>query len=132
LTSSLHIFFIILICLDRNAPFIHSVWNSPKVLEIVSKLAGIELIPIFEYETGHTNVSIDDSNPVVNVGEKEDETAFAWHYDSVPFVCVTMLSDCTGMVGGETAVRLGEDKVMKVRGPTQVRIPTFFATFIAV
>lgn len=110
----------------RNAPFIHSVWNNPKVLEIVSKLAGIELVPICEYETGHTNVSIDDdNNSVVKTGEEDDETAFAWHYDSVPFVCVTMLSDCTGMVGGETAVRLGEDKVMKVRGPTQVRIPPF-------
>lgn len=110
----------------RNAPFIHSVWNNPKVLEIVSKLAGIELVPICEYETGHTNVSIDDdNNSVVKTGEEDDETAFAWHYDSVPFVCVTMLSDCTGMVGGETAVRLGDDKVMKVRGPTQVRMPPF-------
>lgn len=114
--------------LISNAPFIHSVWNNPKVLEILSKLAGIELVPIFEYETGHTNVSIDDCKSVVKTGSEEDEAAFSWHYDSVPFVCVTMLSDCTGMVGGETAVRLGEDQVMKVRGPTQVRIiciPTF-------
>ncbi|KAF3385997.1 hypothetical protein DPV78_012609 [Talaromyces pinophilus] len=103
----------------KNAPFIHSVWNNPKVLGIVSKLAGTELVPIFEYDTGHTNVSINDSNSVVKNGEEEDETAFAWHFDSVPFVCVTMLSDCTGMIGGETAVRLGEDNVMKVRGPTQ-------------
>lgn len=116
----------------RNAPFIHSVWNNPKVLEIVSKLAGVELVPIFEYDTGHTNVSIDDGKSVIKTGEEEDETAFAWHYDSVPFVCVTMLSDCTGMVGGETAVRLGEDKVMKVRGPTQVRTPSSFHTPIAV
>lgn len=112
----------------RNAPSIHSVWNNwnnPKVLEIISNLAGIELVLIFESETDHTNVSIDDSTFVVKMGEDEDETAFAWHYDSVPFVCVTILSDCTGMVCGETAVWLGDDQVMKVRGPTQVRIPNF-------
>ncbi|KAG2413332.1 hypothetical protein HFD88_002521 [Aspergillus terreus] len=47
-----------------------------------------------------------------------DETAaFAWNYDSLPFVCVTMLSDCTGMVGGETALKTATGEIMKVRGP---------------
>lgn len=43
--------------------------------------------------------------------------ALRWHYDSVPFVCVTMLSDCTKMVGGDTAIRTGNGAVMKVRAP---------------
>lgn len=32
-----------------------------------------------------------------------------------------MLSDCTGMIGGETALRTGTGEVMKVRGPAMVR-----------
>lgn len=108
---------------DRRAPFIHSVWNNPQVLDIISRLAGIELVPVFEYETGHTNVSVNTKD---NASDKdEDQSAFAWHFDSVPFVCVTMLSDCTGMVGGETAVRTGPADVIKVRGPTQV-CPSIF------
>lgn len=31
----------------------------------------------------------------------EKTSSVAWHYDSFPFVCVTMASDCTDMVGGE-------------------------------
>ena len=48
------------------------------------------------------------------------QPAFAWHYDSFPFVCVTMLSDCAGMVGGETAIRMPSGEVKKIRGPTMV------------
>ena len=43
-----------------------------------------------------------------------------WHTDSYPFVCVTMLSDCTTMIGGETALRTGTGDIMKVRGPQMV------------
>jgi hypothetical protein len=31
-----------------------------------------------------------------------------------------MLSDCTGMVGGETALRTGTGEIMKIRGPAMV------------
>lgn len=51
----------------------------------------------------------DDENPIVD-----------WHTDSYPFVCVTMLSDCKDMVGGETALRKGNGEVVKVRGPQMV------------
>ena len=49
-----------------------------------------------------------------------DGSSVAWHYDSVPFVCVVMLSDCTDMVGGETALRMPSGVTMKVRGPSTV------------
>ena len=52
--------------------------------------------------------------------KEEETTAFGWHFDSVPFVCVTMLSDCKGMVGGETAIKTGRGTQMKIRGPTMV------------
>lgn len=48
---------------------------------------------------------------------EEDLPIVDWHTDSYPFVCVTMLSDCTNMIGGETALRTGDGDIMKVRGP---------------
>lgn len=31
-----------------------------------------------------------------------------------------MLSDCTGMVGGETALKTGYGDILKIRGPAMV------------
>lgn len=53
---------------------------------------------------------------------EEDKPIVDWHTDSYPFVCVTMLSDCTDMVGGETALKTGDGDIMKVRGPQMVSI----------
>ena len=55
---------------------------------------------------------------------EDDKPIVDWHTDSYPFVCVTMLSDCTGMVGGETALRTGDGDILKVRGPQMVRFFT--------
>ncbi|KAF5655553.1 hypothetical protein F25303_487 [Fusarium sp. NRRL 25303] len=100
----------------QQAPFAHALWKSPKVQQAVSKVAGIDLVYAFEYEIGHCNLLFSD-------GEDEkkgasDNVGFSWHYDSFPFVCVTMLSDCSDMKGGETAVLKGDGEVLKVRGPT--------------
>jgi hypothetical protein len=51
---------------------------------------------------------------------EDDKPIVDWHTDSYPFVCVTMLSDCTEMLGGETALRTGTGEIMRVRGPQQV------------
>ncbi|KAF7560064.1 hypothetical protein G7046_g4079 [Stylonectria norvegica] len=107
------------------APFIFDAWHSPEVLATISKIAGIELVPAIEFDVGHINISIDDVITEVTQSkdrayqDNDDMSAFAWHKDSYPFVCVTMLSDCTGMLGGETAIRTGTGEVMKVRGPSQ-------------
>jgi hypothetical protein len=53
------------------------------------------------------------------MGPKEDDVIVSWHTDSYPFVCVLMLSDCTGMIGGETALRAANGGIIKVRGPTE-------------
>ncbi|KAF5719686.1 hypothetical protein FGLOB1_1058 [Fusarium globosum] len=100
----------------QQAPFAHALWKSPEVQQAVSKVAGIDLVHAFEYEIGHCNLLFSD-------GEDEkkgasDNIGFSWHYDSFPFVCVTMLSDCSDMKGGETAVLKGDGEVLKVRGPT--------------
>lgn len=52
--------------------------------------------------------------------EEDDKPVVDWHTDSYPFVCVTMLSDCTTMVGGETMLRKGNGGTVKVRGPQMV------------
>lgn len=76
-------------------------------------------------DIAHVNVSFDDGTTAVqkqNGTEDDGTSAFAWHYDSFPFVCVMMLSDCTGMIGGETALRAPKGDVIKVRGPAMVRL----------
>lgn len=85
---------------------------------IVSSVAGIELTQMFDYEIGHINIAINNEQKEQS---KESASAFAWHFDSYPFVCVTMLSDSSDMSGGETVMKtpFGEEK--KVRGPAMVR-----------
>jgi hypothetical protein len=87
----------------------------------MSKIAGVELVPVMDYEIGHINISVPGSkNSVFDDGDDEDAVV-GWHRDSYPFVCVLMMSDTTGMVGGETALKTGTGAIKKVRGPTRVR-----------
>ena len=119
-----------LLILDRYAPFIYDAWHSPQVLDIVSKIAGIELVPAMDFEIGHINISVstkEEQNAALQLiheggmNDKDDDTpVVGWHRDSYPFVCVLMLSDCKNMVGGETALKTGSGKIMKVRGPGMV------------
>lgn len=64
-----------------------------------------------EFDEGVSGCPWEDDHPIVD-----------WHTDSYPFVCVTMLSDCTNMVGGETALRKGNGDIVKVRGPQMVSL----------
>lgn len=105
-------------------------------MAIISKIAGIDLVPAMDWEIGHVNISVQSeeqkNQALTEVAEKvtreadegvagcawEDEKPIVdWHTDSYPFVCVTMLSDCTNMIGGETALRKGNGEIVKVRGP---------------
>lgn len=108
------------------------------MLDIVSSIAGVELVPQMDFEIAHINISVqDDPEEVVKKALQEkahreadegvsgcpwedDQPIVDWHTDSYPFVCVTMLSDCTDMIGGETALRKGDGEIMKVRGPGMV------------
>ncbi|KAJ5355328.1 uncharacterized protein N7496_012540 [Penicillium cataractarum] len=105
-----------------RAPFTYAAWKSPEVLARISEVAGIDLVPSIDFEIANINISIRDENSRVEhnvnlMSDKEELPAVAWHYDSFPFVCVTMLSDCTGMFGGETALRMPSGDIIKVRGP---------------
>ncbi|KAF3481656.1 uncharacterized protein GIQ15_04415 [Arthroderma uncinatum] len=112
----------------KYAPFVYDAWKSPEVLEIVSNIAGIDLVTAMDWEIGHINISVQTEEEKNNAlaeavkgeaGTYDDDIApiVDWHTDSYPFVCVTMLSDCTEMIGGETALRRGDGNVVKVRGP---------------
>ncbi|KAL6903872.1 hypothetical protein GGI43DRAFT_432566 [Trichoderma evansii] len=101
----------------ERAPFTYDAWWSPEILARVSEAAGIELVPAFDYEVANVNISINDQNAPEVVTYGDQTSAVAWHYDSFPFVCVTMAADCTGMVGGETAIKLPSGEERRVRGP---------------
>lgn len=97
------------------------------------------MVPHCDLEIGHINISLKSEEQqkaaeealaehtqreldegVAGCPWEDDEPIVDWHTDSYPFVCVTMLSDCSKMVGGETALRKGNGDVMKVRGPSMV------------
>lgn len=95
------------------------------------------------YEIGHINFSVKtdeqtkqevaainkqkrffaDDEGIAGCPWEDDKPVVAWHTDSYPFVCVLMLSDCTNMVGGETALYTGNGDILKVRGPQMVTLP---------
>jgi hypothetical protein len=113
--------------LHRRAPFTYAAWKSPEVVAAVSKVAGIDLVPSMDFEIANINISAnDDSQAVIEENSDAEDplgdgiSAVAWHYDSFPFVCVVMLSDCTDMIGGETALRTASGDIRKVRGPAMV------------
>jgi hypothetical protein len=122
---------------SRYAPFAYDAWTHPSTLAIVSKIAGVELVTHSNYEIGHINFSVksteqtraeraeiesqrrgyEDDEGIAGCPWEDDKPVVGWHTDSYPFVCVLMLSDCTDMVGGETALKTGTGEILKVRGP---------------
>lgn len=123
----------------RCAPFIYDAWKSPEILKIVSSIAGIDLVPVMDWEIAHINIAVkseEEKSKELEIVQRNADEGVAdcaleedshpvvdWHTDSYPFVCVTMLSDCSTMVGGETMLRKGKGGTVKVRGPEMVSLP---------
>jgi hypothetical protein len=120
---------------EKEAPFIHAFWRSPEVHKIMEEAVGIELEFALPYEIGHTNIQLGASGkegvqefPLlpepVPAGWEEEKSVYHevnvddWHTDSFPYVCVLMLSNTDKMVGGETALRMPDGSLRKLRGPT--------------
>ena len=128
---------------DKYAPFVYDAWKHPSTLAVVSQVAGIDLAVQFDFEIAHINLSfkteeqkqreLEEFLSGMNEETKKTRTPtddmpiVGWHRDSYPFVCVTMLSDCTEMIGGETALRMGDGEILKVRGPQMVIMFLFFS-----
>jgi len=113
----------------RRAPFTYDAWNSPELLAKLSAVAGIDVVPHIDFEIANINITWNNQTKTVFSAPTttEDplanpESAVAWHFDSMPFVCVVMLSDCSDMVGGETALKLPGGEIKKVRGPSMVSV----------
>ncbi|KAI8935666.1 hypothetical protein NX059_007190 [Plenodomus lindquistii] len=126
-----------------HAPFTYAAWNHPATVAAVSRTAGIDLIPWGDYEIAHINLSVKSEEEAKSElaayngkGPKrmhsdegidmssadnmnENKPIVGWHTDAYPFVCVLMMSDCTDMIGGETALRTGTGDILRVRGPTE-------------
>ncbi|KAL8874683.1 MAG: hypothetical protein Q9174_000023 [Haloplaca sp. 1 TL-2023] len=120
----------------KYAPFVYDTWKNPETLAIISKIAGVDLVTEMDFEIAHINISVkseeqkkeevqalsekqafDEDEGVAGCPWEDEKPIVNWHTDSYPFVCVTMLSDCSNMLGGETALRTGTGEVVKVRGP---------------
>jgi len=125
-----------------DTPFVYDAWNSEALRQACSRAAGVELQPVFDYDIAHTNVQLGceaakyediytvlpSPKPPKQTGQIDEEgrdkdindndaVVGDWHNDVYPWVCVLMISDPTGMHGGETALRKGDGSIMKVRGP---------------
>ena len=80
----------------------------------------MDLVPVFDYDIAQINTSTPAPPNEYHKAAKADGALVGWHRDSFSFVCVVMLSDTRQMVGGETALRMGNGEVKKIRGPSKV------------
>ncbi|CAG8014733.1 unnamed protein product [Penicillium salamii] len=123
----------------KRSKFINDFWTHPKTMAIVSEAVGVPLEVIMPTEIGHTNIQVEGNTvtemtsnlkvePVVEKLElsaedrgydplKDKNSIIPWHYDSYPYVCVLMLSETEGMIGGETYIKKGDGDAQKVRFP---------------
>lgn len=111
-----------LICVyPRHAKFVAEAWKHPETLKLISKVAGIDLVPVIDYEIGHINIAVDQAKNDSGIDAGEEQPAVVgWHRDSYPFVCVLMMSDTKDMRGGETALKKANGDIVRVRGPEKV------------
>ncbi|RHZ43471.1 uncharacterized protein CDV56_100974 [Aspergillus thermomutatus] len=123
----------------KHSQFIREFWTHPETMRIVSDASGVPLEVVMPTEIGHTNIQVEGATisemtrnlQVEPSGEKLDlspedkaydplkakSSIIPWHYDSYPYVCVLMLSETDGMVGGETYIKKGNGEALKVEGP---------------
>ncbi|KAI3293871.1 hypothetical protein DTO002I6_4817 [Penicillium roqueforti] len=123
----------------KQSKFVNDFWRHPETMRIVSEAVGVPLEVVMPTEIGHTNIQVEGTTiaemasnlkaePAVEKLElsledrtydplKDASAIIPWHYDSYPYVCVLMLSDTEGMIGGETYIKKGDGEVQKVESP---------------
>ncbi|OQE92509.1 hypothetical protein PENNAL_c0007G02178 [Penicillium nalgiovense] len=123
----------------KQSKFINGFWTHPETMSIVSEAVGVPLEVVMPTEIGHTNIQVEGTTiaqmasnlrvePAVEKVKlsdeersynplKDDSAIIPWHCDSYPYVCVLMLSDTDGMIGGETYIKKRDGEVQKVEGP---------------
>jgi hypothetical protein len=119
----------------RFTKFIYNFWHHPQVLEAVSRAAGVDLVPAYDYEIASTNVQLgprgiaglydtpaeplehEDGAENAPAAQAKRDPIIGWHRDAHPFVCVLMLSDAQHMQGGETAYRRPDGEIAYIKAP---------------
>ncbi|OQE12102.1 hypothetical protein PENVUL_c001G03686 [Penicillium vulpinum] len=123
----------------KQSKFVNDFWTHPETMRIVSEAVGVPLEVVMPTEIGHTNIQVGGATiaemasklkvePMVERLElspedrtynplKDASAIIPWHYDSYPYVCVLMLSNTEGMIGGETYIKKGDGEAQKVEGP---------------
>lgn len=87
------------------SPFFKDMMSSSAFLDHVSKICGEPVLPHFYLYNAQINVG--------KVGA--DGPVDQWHFDSVGYVCVTLLSDIEGMKGGQLElVKHPKDKAINM------------------
>ncbi|OUM51947.1 hypothetical protein BVG19_g1092 [[Candida] boidinii] len=120
------------------APFTKGLWHSPEIRKIFERFYGVPVAPIYDSEIAHFNVSLAslDAKEEKSIDELKEElkkqteeqnetggdqipSVLGLHYDSVGFVCVIMVDcgDGEEMIGGETGIITGDEKVVRVPDP---------------
>ncbi|KAI8716629.1 hypothetical protein NCS52_00957100 [Fusarium sp. LHS14.1] len=124
---------------EKQSKFIKDFWTHPQTVRIVSEAMGVPLEVVMPTEIGHTNIQVEGATvsemtkklkvePSAEKVElsaeeraydplKDSSAIIPWHYDSYPYVCVLMLSETDGMIGGETYIKKGDGTSQKVEGP---------------
>lgn len=122
-------------CLIKDAPFLKQAWYHPVTQAAVNFSFGCALqLQGGEVAMGVVNVQLgpDGIPGVYNIPEvpvtplastdappqevTEENMVDKWHKDMTPVVLVLMLSDTSTMVGGETAIKVGNGNIVKARG----------------
>ena len=62
---------------SEKAPFTFAAWKHLETLKVISEAAGIDVVPVMDYEIGHVNISLPGQSTKAVVD---------WHVDSYPFV----------------------------------------------
>lgn len=118
----------------NKTTFTKEALSHPKVLLVISSLAGLRLKIPHVYNMAHINASLADRRGIVTPNSCNEEelkeklakqnedadritSSVHWHYDSVPMVCVLMLEAPENMIGGETCIRNGSEDVVRISGP---------------
>lgn len=99
--------------------------QSQELKDIINIVMEDQLIIPHQFSMSHVNVSLARTTGEEQTPEdyqemltKQDQAidnitaGVNWHYDSPPLVCVMMLSAPENMIGGETGVKLGDDKTI--------------------
>ena len=113
--------------------FTYSAMSHPKTRSIFNKIAGMNVTIPHDFSMGHVNASLapivhgkiktETPEELERLRKKQDSCAkdipgtVNWHYDSPPLVLVLMLSAPETMIGGETAIKSGDESVYRIPNP---------------